>query len=389
MRPSYILPFLLVSILIPMLNQSTEPDILLQLHSFNVTQSGPEVQVCGEVWLESSTPEMEYCSLDLIVDGMIVGAVCWSDLPDVPWAHPAVNAPTVLYMNRTITLREGVHELQLESYARNTEHEWARYTSPTVTLARGRGDGSLQDICFTKVKTGEAGSSRTVSASINYTSPLGAVKLSYGLLIDGEAAEMCSWRATSSGHDTCLTVHKRYALNASDPPDRVQLYAAVKDRYNNTVLRISRPIPFTGTSDAAEEQGTSEAPGGNVTLLQVTAAGRFGNSTTLVLERLVGVDPGPTPWLQAPVGKVKLTVMVQPDGVSGLATMPEPGVYLADEGSVVCLLATSGSDDWVFREWTVSRAGEGVTRVRGEDGCVEVELTCDTVVTALHSQIVR
>ncbi|MCK4701933.1 hypothetical protein KAT55_01105 [Candidatus Bathyarchaeota archaeon] len=389
MRPSYILPFLLVSILIPMLNQSTEPDILLQLHSFNVTQSGPEVQVCGEVWLESSTPEMEYCSLDLIVDGMIVGAVCWSDLPDVPWAHPAVNAPTVLYMNRTITLREGVHELQLESYARNTEHEWARYTSPTVTLARGRGDGSLQDICFTKVKTGEAGSSRTVSASINYTSPLGAVKLSYGLLVDGEAAEMCSWRTTSSGHDTCLTVHKRYALNASDPPDRVQLYAAVKDRYNNTVLRISRPIPFTGTSDAAEEQGTSEAPGGNVTLLQVTAAGRSGNSTTLVLERLVGVDPGPTPWLQAPVGKVKLTVMVQPDGVSGLATMPEPGVYLADEGSVVCLLATSGSDDWVFREWTVSRAGEGVTRVRGEDGCVEVELTCDTVVTALHSQIVR
>lgn len=389
MRPSYILPFLLVSILIPMLNQSTEPDILLQLHSFNVTQSGPEVQVCGEVWLESSTPEMGYCSLDLIVDGMIVGAVCWSDLPDVPWAHPAVNAPTVLYMNRTITLREGVHELQLESYARNTEHEWARYTSPTVTLARGRGDGSLQDICFTKVKTGEAGSSRTVSASINYTSPLGAVKLSYGLLVDGEAAEMCSWRTTSSGHDTCLTVHKRYALNASDPSDRVQLYAAVKDRYNNTVLRISRPIPFTGTSDTAEEQGTSEAPGGNVTLLQVTAAGRFGNSTTLVLERLVGVDPGPTPWLQAPVGKVKLTVMVQPDGVSGLATAPEPGVYLADEGSVVCLLATSGSDDWVFREWTVSRAGEGVTRVRGEDGCVEVELTCDTVVTALHSQIVR
>lgn len=389
MRPSYILPFLLVSILIPMLNQSTEPDILLQLHSFNVTQSGPEVQVCGEVWLESSTPEMEYCSLDLIVDGMIVGAVCWSDLPDVPWAHPAVNAPTVLYMNRTITLREGVHELQLESYARNTEHEWARYTSPTVTLARGRGDGSLQDIRFTKVKTGEAGSARTVSASINYTSPLGAVKFSYGLLVDGEAAEMCSWRTTSSGHDTCLTVHKRYALNASDPPDRVQLYAAVKDRYNNTVLRISRPIPFTGTSYAAEEQGTSEAPGGNVTLLQVTAAGRFGNSTTLVLERLVGVDPGPTPWLQAPLGKVKLTVMVQPDGVSGLATMPEPGVYLADEGSVVCLLATSGSDDWVFREWTVSRAGEGVTRVRGEDGCVEVELTCDTVVTALHSQIVR
>jgi len=29
-------------------------------------------------------PEMEYCRLDLIVDGMIVEAVCWSDLPDGP-----------------------------------------------------------------------------------------------------------------------------------------------------------------------------------------------------------------------------------------------------------------------------------------------------------------
>ena len=86
---------------------------------------------------------------------------------------------------------------------------------------------------------------------------------------------------------------------------------------------------------------------------------------------------------------MKLSVLVLPDGVSGLATAPEPGVYLADEGSVVCLLASSESDGWVFREWTVSRADEGVTRVRGEDGCVEVELTCDTVVTALHSQVIR
>jgi len=388
MRPSYILPFLLVSILIPMLNQSTEPEILLQLHSFNVTQSGPEVQVCAEVWLESSTPEMEYCSLDLIVDGFIVEAVCWSDLPDVPWAHPAVTAPTVLYMNRTITLREGVHELQLESYARNTENEWTRYTSPTVTLTHGRGDGSLQDISFKDVRA-EIGSSLTVSASFNYTSPSGAVEFSYGLLVDGEATEMRSWKTTSGGLDTCLTVHKRYALNASDPPDRVQLYAAVTDRYNNTVLRVSRPIPFTGASGPAENKGASEVPGGNVTLQQVTVAGRRGNSTTLMLERVVGVDPGPTPWLQPPAGKVKLTVMIQPDGVPGLVTTPEPGVYLADEGSVVCLLATSGSDDWVFREWAVSRAGEGVTRVRGEDGCVEVELTCDTVVTALHSQVIR
>jgi hypothetical protein len=146
MRSSYILPFLLVSILIPTLNQSAEPEIPLQLYSFNVTQSGPEVQVYAEVYLERSTPEIEYCSLDLKVDGMIVEAACWSDLPTIPWVHPAVTAPTLLHMNTTIILREGAHELQLESYARNTENEWTQYTSPMVKLACGRGDGSLQSI---------------------------------------------------------------------------------------------------------------------------------------------------------------------------------------------------------------------------------------------------
>jgi hypothetical protein len=387
MRPSYILPFLLVSILIPTLNQSMDPEILLQLYSFNVTQSGPDVQVCAEVYLESSTPEIEYCSLDLIVDGMIVGAVCWSDLPTIPWAHPAVTAPTLLHMNKTITLREGAHEVQLESYARNTENEWTRYTSPKFKLTRGWGDGSLQAILFKDVKA-KTGSSLTVTASINYTSPVGVVEFSYGLVVDGEAAETCSWTA-SGGLDTSLIIHKRYILNASDPPCRVQLYAAMTDRCNNTVLRISRPIPFTGASDSAEEQGYSEAPSANLTLQQVTVSGRWGNSTAIVLERVVGVDPGPTPWLQAPTGKVKITVMVQPGDVSGLATTPEPGVYLADEGSVVCLYASPGDGDWVFREWAVSKAGEGVTRMRSEDGCVEVELTCDTVVTALHSQVIR
>jgi hypothetical protein len=85
---------------------------------------------------------------------------------------------------------------------------------------------------------------------------------------------------------------------------------------------------------------------------------------------------------------VKLTVNTQPDGVPWPATTPEPGVYLADEGSVVCLHASPVDGEWVFREWAVSRADEGVTRVRGVDGCVEVELTCDTVVTALHSQVI-
>ena len=218
---------------------------------------------------------------------------------------------------------------------------------------------------------------------MNNTSPGGAAEFSYGLIVDGEEAETHTWTA-SGGLDTGLTVHKRYTLNAS--AGRVQLYAAMRDRYNNTVLRISRPITFKG---ASEGQVFPDAPGVNVTLQQVTVAGRQGNSTTVTLERVVGVDPGPTTWLTAPAGKVKLTVTVQPYNMPGLATSPEPGVYLAEEGSTVRLCASSTSQGWAFREWAVSRAGEGVTRAMGMDGCVEVVLTIDTVATALHSQVIR
>jgi len=382
MRPGYILPILLLSILLPTLNQGAEPGIQAWLYSLNVTQSGPDVHVCAEVYLESRAPEIEYCSLDLMIDGIIVEAACWSDLPDVPWASPAVTAPTILGVNRTVTLTEGAHELQLETYARNAETQWTRCTSPTIALTRGPGGSSPQGIRFTDVKA-EPGTSPTVSASMNYTSPGGASEISYGLIVDGETAETCSW-TVSSGLETRLAVHKRYTLNAS--AGRVQLYASMRDRYNNTVFRISRPIT---PNDAWEEHGLPEAPGANMTLQKVTVAGRQGNSTTVTLERVVGVDPGPTPWLTAPAGKVKLTVTVQPYNVPGLATTPEPGVYLVEGGSTVCLCASSSSQGWVFREWAVSRAGEGVTRATGMDSCVEVELTGDTVATALHSQIIR
>jgi hypothetical protein len=43
----------------------------------------------------------------------------------------------------------------------------------------------------------------------------------------------------------------------------------------------------------------------------------------------------------------------------------------------------------VFKEWSISRADKGVTRTRGLDSWLEVELTRDTVVTALYSQVIR
>jgi len=114
-----------------------------------------------------------------------------------------------------------------------------------------------------------------------------------------------------------------------------------------------------------------------------------GSGSTLRL--LEGVEPGPTPWIEAPPGTVKLTVMPQPMGEDNITLWPAPGVYLADAGYEVEVRCLSENRDWAFREWCVGRGGGGATRVpgRGRENVITVRLSCDTVVTACHSQSLR
>jgi hypothetical protein len=114
-----------------------------------------------------------------------------------------------------------------------------------------------------------------------------------------------------------------------------------------------------------------------------------GSGSTLRL--LEGVEPGPTPWIEAPPGTVKLTVMSQPMGEDNITLWPAPGVYLADAGDEVEARCLSENRDWVFREWCIGRGGGGATRVpgRGRENAVTVRLSCDTVVTACHSRSLR
>jgi len=107
------------------------------------------------------------------------------------------------------------------------------------------------------------------------------------------------------------------------------------------------------------------------------------------VELVVGVEPGPTPWLQAPDGKVKMTVTCQPSGVEGITVYPPPGVYFVDKDSRVLFSCTSENPGWVFREWCISRGSSGSTRKlgAGDDNLTRVLMNVDTVVTAFHSEI--
>jgi len=107
------------------------------------------------------------------------------------------------------------------------------------------------------------------------------------------------------------------------------------------------------------------------------------------VELVPGVEPGPTPWLTAPEGKVKLTVMCQPSGVEGITVYPPPGVYFVEKDRRVLFSCVSANPGWEFREWYVGRGGSGSTRKVGvgDDNLTRVLINADTVVTAFHSEV--
>jgi len=107
------------------------------------------------------------------------------------------------------------------------------------------------------------------------------------------------------------------------------------------------------------------------------------------VELVPGVEPGPTPWLTAPEGKVKLTVMCQPSGVEGISVYPPPGVYFVEKDRRVLFSCVSVNPGWEFREWYVGRGGSGSARKAGvgEDNLTRVLINADTVVTAFHSEV--
>ena len=105
---------------------------------------------------------------------------------------------------------------------------------------------------------------------------------------------------------------------------------------------------------------------------------------------LVSSEPGPTPGVAAPEGKVKLTVMTQPMGLQGVTVYPPPGVYFVNVYSVVAFSCVSENPGWEFSNWTISR---GVLGVRykagvGYEHLLRWRVDVDTVVTAYHTELI-
>jgi len=147
--------------------------------------------------------------------------------------------------------------------------------------------------------------------------------------------------------------------------------------------------PVDGAEEPQGESPTEEAEGQDD---ETNGAAESSQATEELLpgvELVVGVEPGPTPWLQAPEGKVKLTVLCQPGGVDGISVYPPPGVYFVEKDKRVLFSCLSENPVWEFREWCISKGSEGSTRKLGigDENLTRVLINVDAVVTAFHSEI--
>ncbi|HEX9914560.1 MAG TPA: glycoside hydrolase family 99-like domain-containing protein [Candidatus Bathyarchaeia archaeon] len=110
------------------------PGVELFMRDFRVQAGYGEAKVVAYVDVLSDPPSVEYCSLDILVDGEIVHGECWSSLDEVTWSHAGVTSPTTIGYEVTVPLGASGHEVALRCYARNTAQLSATMTSDAVSV---------------------------------------------------------------------------------------------------------------------------------------------------------------------------------------------------------------------------------------------------------------
>lgn len=92
----------------------------IEFTRFKARWVGSALLVEAGAKIESYPPEIEYASLDILVDGVFVHGRCWSSLPGLGGVGEGVVAPVEISYTASVPVSpDGVIEVSLRSYARN------------------------------------------------------------------------------------------------------------------------------------------------------------------------------------------------------------------------------------------------------------------------------
>ena len=144
-----------------------ERGIWTSFRSFEVTLDGWRATVRGEMDILSVPEGIDYASLDVVVDGVVVRGECWSSLPGVAWGNPGVSAPATVGYEVEIVLPEGARELWLRGYARNSLEDQETIETPRLSLEGHLGGLPPEglEIRFTRFNARWIGSALVIEAA--------------------------------------------------------------------------------------------------------------------------------------------------------------------------------------------------------------------------------
>lgn len=141
--------------------------IWTSFRSFEVTLDGWRATITGEMDILSAPEGIDYASLDVVVDGIVVRGECWSSLPGVTWGNPGVSAPATVGYTAEIVLPEGAREIWLRGYARNSLEDQETIETPRLSLEEHLGGLPPEglEIRFTRFDAEWIGSTLVIEAA--------------------------------------------------------------------------------------------------------------------------------------------------------------------------------------------------------------------------------
>jgi len=233
--------------------------IWTSFRSFEVFLDGWRATVRGEMDILSAPEEIEYASLDMVVDGVVVRGECWSSLPGVTGGNPGVSAPTTVGYEAEIILPEGATELWLRGYARNSREDQETIETPRLPLGDHLGGlpGEGLEIEFTRLKARWVGSALLVEAGARIESyPPEIECASLDILVGGVFVHGRCWSSLPelrgvAGEGVVAPVEISFTVSVPVSPGgvmEVSLRSYARNRLGHQCIVVSRPlvIPMEG-----------------------------------------------------------------------------------------------------------------------------------------------
>lgn len=94
-----------------------QPKIEIKFTSFNLTQIEHQTIARAYIWINSTPPQLDYCSLDILLDEKLVHGESWSHYSES--THPQASSPVELGYNFLLEPSAGNHSIKLRAYVNN------------------------------------------------------------------------------------------------------------------------------------------------------------------------------------------------------------------------------------------------------------------------------